>query len=67
MQRVLRWDGIVPQKKDGSDTQMTPDDIRAIKAYVEANASSLRRSILPGKAKHPAMIPNAQRPLYAPG
>jgi hypothetical protein len=37
MQRVLRWDGIVPQKKDGSDTQMTPDDIRAIKAYVEAN------------------------------
>lgn len=33
MQRVLRWDGIVPQKKDGD---MTPDDIRAIKAYVEA-------------------------------
>lgn len=35
MQRVLRWDGIVPQKKDGA--QMTPDDIRAIKAYIDAN------------------------------
>lgn len=37
MQRVLRWDGIIPQKLDGSDTPMTPDDIRDIKAYVEAN------------------------------
>lgn len=37
MQRVLRWDGIIPQKMDGSDTPMTPDDIRAIKAYVQAN------------------------------
>ena len=35
MQRVLRWDGIIPQKMDG--TPMTPDDIRAIKAYVQAN------------------------------
>jgi alkanesulfonate monooxygenase SsuD/methylene tetrahydromethanopterin reductase-like flavin-dependent oxidoreductase (luciferase family) len=37
MRRVLRWDGIVPQKMDGSDTPMTPEDIRAIKGYVEAN------------------------------
>jgi len=37
MQRVLRWDGIIPQKMDGSDTPMTPDDIRAIKAYIKAN------------------------------
>lgn len=37
MQRVLRWDGIIPQKMYGSDTPMTPDDIRAIKAYIEAN------------------------------
>ena len=35
MQRVLRWDGIIPQKMDG--TPMTPADIRAIKAYVQAN------------------------------
>jgi alkanesulfonate monooxygenase SsuD/methylene tetrahydromethanopterin reductase-like flavin-dependent oxidoreductase (luciferase family) len=34
MRRVLNWDGIVPQKQGG---EMTPDDIRAIKAYVEAN------------------------------
>lgn len=37
MQRVLRWDGIIPQKVDSSDTPITPDDIRAIKAYIEAN------------------------------
>ena len=37
MQRVLRWDGIIPQKMDGSNTPTTPDDIRAIKAYIEAN------------------------------
>ncbi len=37
MQRVLHWDGIIPQKMDGSNTPMTPDDIRAIKAYVQAN------------------------------
>lgn len=36
MQRVLRWDGIIPQKV-GNDTTMTPDDIRAIKTYVETN------------------------------
>jgi len=37
MRRVLRWDGLIPQKKDGSDTLMTPDDIRTIKAYVDTN------------------------------
>lgn len=37
MRRVLKWDGIVPQKNDGSGSALTPDDIRAIKAYVEAN------------------------------
>jgi hypothetical protein len=36
MQRVLRWDGIIPQKL-GSNIPMTPDDIRAIKAYIEDN------------------------------
>ncbi len=33
MQRVLRWDGILPQKTDG--TAMTPADIQAIKAFVD--------------------------------
>jgi hypothetical protein len=33
MQRVLRWDGILPQKTDG--TPMTPADIQAIKAFVD--------------------------------
>ena len=37
MQRVLKWDGIIPQKMDSSNNPMTPDDIRAIKSYIETN------------------------------
>ncbi|HEY0754505.1 MAG TPA: LLM class flavin-dependent oxidoreductase [Ktedonobacteraceae bacterium] len=37
IQRVLRWDGIIPQQASGSADPLTPADIRAIKAYVEAN------------------------------
>lgn len=37
MQRALRWDGIIPQKMDDSNSPMTPDDIRDIRAYVQAN------------------------------
>ena len=39
MQRVLRYDGLLPTKltSPGNDTAMTPDDIRAMKAYIEAH------------------------------
>jgi alkanesulfonate monooxygenase SsuD/methylene tetrahydromethanopterin reductase-like flavin-dependent oxidoreductase (luciferase family) len=37
MQRVLHWDGILPQKIGG--TAMTPADIQAIKAYVDEHRS----------------------------
>ena len=37
MQRVLRYDGILPSKmnQDGSFADMTPDDLRAMKAFIE--------------------------------
>ena len=35
MQRALRWDGIMPSKKDGSNTPMTPADVRAMRSYIE--------------------------------
>ncbi len=37
MQRALRYDGLLPAKinEDGSFTEVTPDDIRAMKAFVE--------------------------------
>lgn len=37
MQRVMRYDGILPNKinPDGSHGQITPDDIRDIRAYVQ--------------------------------
>jgi hypothetical protein len=36
MQRVLRYDGLLPTKinPDGSGGEVTPDDIRAMKAYI---------------------------------
>src|SRR2546430_7301161 len=39
MQRVLRYDGLLPTKltSPGNDNAMTPDDIRAMKAYIEAH------------------------------
>lgn len=37
MQRVLRYDGLIPNKinPDGTHGEATPDDIRAMKAYIE--------------------------------
>ncbi len=38
MQRVLRYDGLLPNKLDVSEQQarITPDDIRAMKTYIDA-------------------------------
>jgi hypothetical protein len=35
MRRVLRCDGLLPDKRDGSGTPLTPDDLRAMKAFVD--------------------------------
>lgn len=37
MRRVLRWDGVIPAKmnEDGSFAEMTPEDIRAMKAFID--------------------------------
>ncbi len=39
MRRVLRYDGLLPNKIDasGSQAEITPDDIRAMKAYVDTH------------------------------
>ncbi|NUM46654.1 MAG: LLM class flavin-dependent oxidoreductase [Anaerolineales bacterium] len=39
MQRTLKCDGIIPEKlsAEGKAEDVTPEDIRAVKAYVEAN------------------------------
>jgi hypothetical protein len=66
MQRVLRWDGIVPQKKDGSDTQMTPNDIRAIKAYVEANRTQTTPFDIPWEGETPGDDPEQAAAIVRP-
>jgi len=40
MRRVLRWDGLLPTKKDGTDMPMTPDDIRAMKVFIDEQRTS---------------------------
>lgn len=41
MQRVLRYDGVIPTKKndDGSFAEMTPADLRAMKAFIDEHRS----------------------------
>ena len=45
MARALRWDGVVPQRKnpDGSAGEMTPDDLREMVAYITARRSDQAR------------------------
>ncbi|GCF07022.1 LLM class flavin-dependent oxidoreductase [Dictyobacter arantiisoli] len=66
MQRVLRWDGIVPQKKDGSDTPLTPDDIRAIKVYVETNRKLTTPFDIIWEGETPANDPEQAATLVRP-
>lgn len=35
MRRVLRCDGVLPYKLDGTNTSITPDDIRAMKVWID--------------------------------
>ena len=37
MRRVLRWDGLLPTRKDGTNNPLTPHDIRTMKAFVDEN------------------------------
>jgi Luciferase-like monooxygenase len=39
MRRVLRWDGLLPTKKDGSGNEMAPADIQAMKAFIDEQRS----------------------------
>ena len=40
MQRVLRWDGIMPTKKDGTNTPMTPADVRAMRTFIDEHRTA---------------------------
>ena len=39
MRRVLRWDGLLPNKigEDGNHAAVTPEDLRAMKTFIEAH------------------------------
>ena len=41
MQRVLRYDGLLPNKIDASGGPITPDDIRAMRAYIDEHRTQI--------------------------
>ncbi len=72
MQRVLRWDGLLPAKlsADGKGEKVEPEDIRAMKAYIAEN----RPDVASGKAifdivmegRTPGDDPQAAATIVAP-
>jgi len=71
MRRALRYDGILPQKMDGADGAMTPDDIRAMRAFIaEQRAATTPFDIImegetPGD--DPAQVATTVAPLAEAG
>jgi alkanesulfonate monooxygenase SsuD/methylene tetrahydromethanopterin reductase-like flavin-dependent oxidoreductase (luciferase family) len=61
MRRVLRWDGVLPSrmKEDGSFAEMSPEDIRAMKAWVEE-----RRRQTGGVPAPTDLVPSRSRPPF---
>lgn len=62
MQRVLHWDGILPNKitTDGFG-EMTPDDIRAMKAYITEQRVQLSLTETPFDIVHEGRTPGDDR------
>ncbi len=46
VERALRWDGILPAKMNanGTFTEMTPDDVREMRTYIETRGMETRRT-----------------------
>lgn len=68
MQRVLRWDGLLPDKinDDGSHGQVMPDDIRAMKSYIEQHRTRTTPFDIIQEGKTPGDNPKAARRQIAP-
>ncbi len=71
MRRALRYDGILPQKMDGADGAMTPDDIQAMRAFIAAQraATTPFDIIMEGETPgdDPAQVAVTVAPLAAAG
>jgi hypothetical protein len=71
MQRVLRYDGLLPNKmtKDGASGAITPDDVRAMKAYVAERRTQTTAFdiVLEGRTNSPAEARETILPLAEAG
>jgi hypothetical protein len=68
MQRVLRYDGILPNKlkPGGGQATVTPDDIRAIAEYVRARRGTLDRFDIVSEGRTPGSDPGAAADIVRP-
>ncbi len=68
MRRVLRYDGILPNRLDaaGQQVPVTPEDIRAIKAYVEANTTDTRPFDIVNEGSTPGDDPQKAAEIVRP-
>jgi hypothetical protein len=68
MQRVLRYDGLLPTKitPDGSPGMVTPDDVRAMKAYIAQHRSQTSPFDIVWEGETPGNDCNAARAIIKP-
>lgn len=68
MQRVLRYDGLLPTKinPDGSGGMVTPDDIRAMKAYIAQHRTQTTPFDIVWEGETPGDDRNASRAIVKP-
>lgn len=66
MQRALRYDGLIPYKLTEPATPMTPDDIRAIRAYIAANRTATTPFDIVWEGETPGDKPAQARAIVQP-
>ena len=66
MRRALRWDGIVPQKSGATDTAMTPADIAAMRAFIDAEHDNTTPYDIITEGETPGDDPTAATAIVRP-
>jgi hypothetical protein len=66
MRRALRWDGILPQKSGTPDAAMTPADIAAMRAFIDAERGDMTPYDIIAEGETPGDDPNGAAAIVWP-
>lgn len=66
MRRAIRWDGIVPQKSGGTGGAMTPGDIAAMKAFIDAERAQAAPFDIVSEGETPGDDPEGAAAIVRP-